>query len=191
MDIRLASERDAAQLLSIYRPIVESSPASFELSVPTGPEFARRIARTLQEWPWLVAHPSGAPDEVLGYAYASAHRAREAYRWSAEVSVYVDPSAHRRGAGRKLYCALFSLLRAQGYRSALAGIVLPNEPSVRLHESLGFERIGVYRAVGFKLGAWWDTGWWGLQLQELAQPAAPTPLRALAPELIELGLRGD
>lgn len=190
MDIRLAWDTDAARLLSIYGPIIERSPASFELTVPSVPEFAQRIARTLQSWPWLVAHERGAPQEVLGYAYASAHRARQAYRWSAEVSVYVDPSAHRRGVGRGLYRALFSVLRAQGYRNAFAGIVLPNEPSVRLHESLGFERVGIYRGVGFKLDQWWDTGWWGLQLQDLAQPSAPVPLRALDPELLKRQLQG-
>lgn len=191
MEIRLARESDAARLLSIYRPIVETTPASFELRVPDVSEFAQRISKTLQARPWLIAHESGTPDAVLGYAYASAHRARQAYCWSAEVSVYVDPTAQRRGVGRKLYCALFSLLRTQGYRNAFAGIVLPNEPSVRLHESLGFERIGVYRGVGFKLGAWRDTGWWGLLLQELSEPAVPTLLSALDPLLIERQLQSE
>ena len=100
----------------------------------------------------------------MAYAYASPHRARAAYRWAADVAVYVDDGHRRRGAGRRLYRALFELMRRQGLRVACAGITLPNPASVGLHEAVGFEPVGVYRRIGWKAGAWRDVGWWELLL---------------------------
>ncbi len=89
---------------------------------------------------------------MVGYAYATRHRERASYRWATDVTVYVAPQRHRRGVGRALYETLFGLLAEQGFRIACAGITLPNEASVGLHEALGFEPVGVYRRIGFKLG---------------------------------------
>ena len=111
---------------------------------------------------------------VLGYAYASRHRDRAAYQWSIDVSVYVRADAHRRGIGRALYAALLRIVTAQGFYRAYAGITLPNASSVGLHEAMGFRPVGVYRAVGYKLGAWHDVGWWDLALAA-AGPAPPPP----------------
>jgi phosphinothricin acetyltransferase len=122
---------------------------------------------------WLVAERDG---EVVGYAYAGQHRTRKAYDWTAEVSAYVDQSAHRRGVGRELYTALFARLKEDGFRLLVAGITLPNEASVAIHESLGFEPVGVYKNVGFKNGEWWDVGWWQLDLGEPdGGPGGPKP----------------
>ena len=120
---------------------------------------------------------------VLGYAYASVHHAREAYQWSVGTAIYVDGSRHRKGVGRRLYSALFPLLVRQGFVNAYAGITLPNERSVGLHEALGFRPVGVYRNVGFKQGQWRDVGYWHLLLQPLPDaPAPPVPWPALAVE---------
>jgi L-amino acid N-acyltransferase YncA len=118
-----------------------------------------------------------APDEgVRGYAYAGAHRSRTAYQWSVDVSIYVGDGMQRRGVGRALYTALFGVLRGQGFYNAYAGATLPNPASVGLHEAVGFERVGVYREVGYKFGAWHDVIWWSLPLQpKAAQPAPPIP----------------
>jgi L-amino acid N-acyltransferase YncA len=113
--------------------------------------------------------------EVLGYAYASAHRTRAAYQWSVDVSVYVQAQVQRSGVGCALYSSLFKLLTLQGFYNAYAGITLPNPGSVGLHESLGFRPVGMYRAVGYKLGAWHDVGWWQLTLQ--APTLSPEPLK--------------
>lgn len=174
VELRLAREDDAAALHAIYTPIVEQTIISFELVPPSVEELRERIRSTLARWPWLVcAHG----DMVLGYAYASAHRARQAYQWAADVSVYVHPQAHRSGIGRGLYTALLRLLVAQGYFGAYAGIALPNPASVRLHESVGFRPVGVYAAVGYKLGAWHDVGWWQCELQpRTPDPAPPRPI---------------
>jgi phosphinothricin acetyltransferase len=167
-------QRDAAACAAIYAPNVEGSPVSFEERAPDAAELARRIAATSRTHPWLVAEEGG---RVVGYAYACPHRGRPAYRWAVDVSVYVSPSHHRRGCGRLLYRELFARLRQQGFTAAFAGITLPNEASVGLHESLGFRRVGVFHDVGWKRGAWRDVGWWQLELSPpgAGQPPEPSP----------------
>lgn len=187
--IRLCRAGDAAAVASIYRPIVERTPISFEAEPPSAVEMQRRIAATLAFAPWLV-FDDGA---VAGYAYASRHRERAAYRWSVDVSVYVDQRRRRQGVGRALYGSLLALLRLQGFYAAHAGVTLPNAGSVGLHEALGFRPIGVYRKVGYKLGAWHDVGWWQLELRE--RGGAPEPLRTFAEvqddARFEVALRGS
>jgi L-amino acid N-acyltransferase YncA len=173
--IRMASTNDAAAIASIYRPYVTDAVTSFEVDPPATAAMAARIEAVLARAPWLVQ--TDAEGAVVGYAYASRHHERAAYQWSVDVAVYIHAAHHRRGVGRALYEKLFALLRLQGYYVAHAGITLPNAASVGLHESLGFEPVGVYPAVGWKFGAWRDVGWWRLQLQTLAAtPAPPLPL---------------
>jgi L-amino acid N-acyltransferase YncA len=131
----------------------------------------RRIASHTSTHAFLVDERGG---EVVGFAYANPHRERAGYRWAADVSVYVDSKHRGQGVGRELYEALIGLIERQGVRRLLAGIALPNDASVRLHESLGFEPVGVYRRIGWKLGAWHDVGWWQLDLGEV--DAAPPEL---------------
>ncbi len=168
--IRLATLDDAPAIQSIYAPIVTHSHTSFELEPPTVEEMWRRIEGTLKTLPWLVYDSGG---HVLGYAYAGVFRTRPAYQWTVEVSVYVAETARGRGIGRALYESLFACLRVQGHRTAVAGITLPNPTSVRLHERVGFRKVGVFHRVGFKLGAWHDVAWWDLPLQAGPDPPAP------------------
>ena len=154
--IRTATVADAAVLREIYRPYVETTAVSFELEVPSIEEFRRRISVAVEGWSWLVAEVDGRP---VGYAYASAHRARAAYRTSVETSAYVHDDHQRRGIGRALYTQLLNELGERGFASAFAGITLPNDASVGFHESLGFEPIGVFPRVGRKFGAWHDVAW--------------------------------
>lgn len=177
MIVRLASPSDAPGVQAIYAPYVRDTSVSFETEPPTVADVAERIAAAGARYPWLVADDGGA---VAGYAYAGPHRGRAAYQWSAEVSAYVDPTYHRRGIARALYQALFDVLREQGFATALAGITLPNVPSVGFHEALGFRRIATYPAVGFKHGAWHDTAWWTLRLGDGAAPEPPRSLGAVA-----------
>jgi L-amino acid N-acyltransferase YncA len=172
--LRMARESDADAVAAIYRPWVENTAVSFEIEAPPTEEVARRIRANSMHAPWLICEGTGG---VWGYAYASRHRERAAYQWSVDVAVYVDERRRRHGAGRALYRSLFALLRLQGFVAAHAGITLPNPPSIGLHESLGFRRIGTYPAVGYKLGAWHDVGWWQLRLRDdAAHPSAPLPL---------------
>jgi phosphinothricin acetyltransferase len=177
--IRLASPADAPGVAAIYGPVVGTTAISFETAPPSEAEMATRIAAALEHAPWLVCADGGGA--ILGFAYASRHRERAAYRWSVDVSVYVHEEARRRGIGRGLYTSLFALLRLQGFYAAHAGITLPNAASVGVHESLGFRPVGVYASVGFKLGAWHDVGWWQLPLRE--RRGAPQPPLALAEAL--------
>jgi L-amino acid N-acyltransferase YncA len=175
--LRLARESDAAQILTIYAPIVRGTPISFETEVPSEDEMRERIRATGEFAPWLVCEESG---EVIGYAYATRFRARAAYQWTVEVTVYVHSEHKRQGVARALYTRLIGLLCVQGFESAIAVIVLPNDPSVALHERLGFEKIGVLPATGFKLGAWHETGWWRLALGAARAPEPPRTPRECA-----------
>jgi phosphinothricin acetyltransferase len=161
--IRRATEADAPALLAIYRPFVESTAVSFEVASPSVEEFAARIGKALAGWQWLVATQDG---RCIGYAYGSLHRERHAYRWSTEVSAYVHADHYRRGVGRALYLRLFDDLAAKGYCSAYAGITMPNEGSIALHRSVGFDPIGVFRAVGRKFGKWHDVAWFQRTLRD-------------------------
>jgi L-amino acid N-acyltransferase YncA len=204
--VRVADpDRDAAAVAEIYRPSVEGSVTSFELIPPDGEEMARRIRAVLPRTPWLVAVatpdrpssgtgtvPALAPDRpadgsVVGYAYATRHRERPAYRWSVETSVYVREGWQGRGIGRALYDALFAVLRVLGFANAFAGVTLPNAASVALHEAMGMRPVGVYQRSGWKSGAWHDTAWFGLRLADPAltstgEPEEPRTLLDLGPE---------
>jgi phosphinothricin acetyltransferase len=169
---------DAGACAAIYRPYVEASAISFEEAAPDAEEFRRRIESYGASHAWLVAEAGGA---VAGYAYACAFNERLVYRWSAGVSVYVAEDRRGQGIGRALYTQLFDRLRARGFRMACAGITLPNEASVRLHESLGFEPVGVYREIGWKQGRWWDVGWWQLELAPAGEGAPAEPLPPTEP----------
>jgi L-amino acid N-acyltransferase YncA len=173
MRIRLAVPSDGPRLAAIYEPAVVGSTLSIELTPPDGVEMSRRVAETLAHKPWLVAEV----DSILGYAYAGPHRVRPAYAWSVEVSIYTAPEAHRQGVGRALYTSLFALLRLQGFQNAYAGVTVPNPASSGFHEAMGFELIGTYRRVAFKLGRWVDVRWYGRSLGD--HPLHPAPPRAL------------
>lgn len=166
--IRSATVDDGRAIAAIYGPYCESTVISFEEAAPTAEEMARRVAAIGVTRPWIVLEDNS---HVVGYAYASAHHERAAYRWSVSTAIYVGRDHHRRGAGRALYTTLFALLRHLGYRQATAGITLPNAASVGLHTAFGFAPVGVYRNIGYKSGAWHDVGWYQVEIQ----PATPNP----------------
>jgi L-amino acid N-acyltransferase YncA len=171
--IRLAKSDDAPQIAAIYRPFCEENCVSFELEAPPAAEMAARIEKIGSRFPWLVDDREGV---IAGYAYASPHRERAAYRWVVEVTVYVHENFRGQGVGRALYMELFKRLRAQGLFKAYAGILIPNPASQAFHESLGFTLVGVYSKVGYKMGAWLDVGWWVYSIQpEVDSPAEPRP----------------
>ncbi len=161
--VRDAMSADTEALLAIYKPFVVETAVSFELEPPSAAEFEQRIVAAQSKWAWLVAERG---DELLGYAYGSSHRSRAAYQWSVEVSAYVHGAHRRQGVGKALYARLLGVLADKGYCMAYAGITLPNEPSIRLHESLGFREVGVFRRAGRKFGRWHDVSWWQRELRE-------------------------
>jgi len=180
MLIRTAAKKDAQQILDIYAPYVLNTNISFETVVPSIDEMERRIEGVLAYNPWLAIEEEGC---MLGYAYASKHRERAAYRWSSDVSIYVRQECRGKGAGRVLYRALIALLELQGYYNLYAGICLPNAASVGIHESFGFRKIAHYNKVGYKSGQWHDVGWWELPLREHAdEPDEPLPFNLIREE---------
>jgi phosphinothricin acetyltransferase len=154
--IRDASARDADACAAIYAPYVTGTAITFESEPPSPAQMAERIAAAAREHAWVVLEADG---RVVGYAYGGPYKSRAAYRWSCEVSVYLERGRRRTGGGRALYDALFSRLAARGFRTAVAGMTLPNEASVGLHRALGFEPVGTYRRIGWKHGAWHDVAW--------------------------------
>lgn len=184
MALRDATADDAAAIAALYAPFVAETTVTFEETPPDATEIARRIADVqTQRLPWLVAegggHATPAPaatttahgsaplgdgaptcPPLLGYAYATPWRARRGYRFSVEVTVYVAPTAHRRGVGRALYEALFARLTEAGYHAAMAGIALPNPASVALHEAMGMRQVAHFRETGRKFERWVDVGYW-------------------------------
>lgn len=137
----------------------------------------RRVRGVLQQYPWLVCETG---DAVVGYAYATAHRDRAAYRWSVDASTYISERAHRQGIARGLYARLFEILAIQGYRSVYAGITLPNPASYEFHKSMGFREVGIYHDVGYKLGQWHNTVWLERSLAEhILDPPEPLALPVL------------
>ena len=171
MKVRIASPGDAGDMLDIYAPFVRGTAVTFENEALPVEDFARRVAEVIERFPWLACEDSG---RVIGYAYATPHRARHAYRWSVETSIYVAEGRRKSGVGRALYGALLEILRIQGLCNAYAGITLPNAESAGFHESFGFRLIGTFPSVGYKLGAWHDVGWWHLRLAEASgEPPEP------------------
>jgi L-amino acid N-acyltransferase YncA len=161
---------DAEACRDIYAPFVSDTTVSFEEQVPTVDEFLGRIRAAQAGHAWLVVEDAG---RVVGYAYASQHRARPAYRWAVDVTVYLAPSHHRRGFGRLLYTELFARLRKLGYQVACAGITLPNEGSVDLHTAMGYKSVGAYKRIGWKAGAWRDVAWFQLELVPATETQPP------------------
>lgn len=157
-DLRPARDRDADAISRIYNHYVRDTIVTFETDEVTPDEIAERMAETARlGLPWLAVDVDGA---LAGYAYASRWKGRCAYRYSVESTIYLDPHFTGRGLGRPLYAALLDAIRDTGMHAVIGGISMPNEASVRLHESLGFRGIGRFEEVGYKFGRWIDVGYW-------------------------------
>ncbi|HKT14659.1 MAG TPA: arsinothricin resistance N-acetyltransferase ArsN1 family B [Allosphingosinicella sp.] len=173
--LRAARPDDAAAIAAIYAPFVTDTAVTFETEPLSAAGIAERMRAAAGRYPWLVATDEAGA--VTGYAYATKFRERAAYRFAVETTVYVDPRAQRRGIASTLYRRLLDGLAVQGFTQALGVITIPNEPSIRFHEAMGFARAGVFRQVGYKLGAWHDVGYW-------QRPLAPSTIPAPEPKLV-------
>lgn len=183
MHCRLARPVDAPRLVEIYAPYVRNTAVTFATAPLTEEDFLHRMTDT---HPCLVCEESG---RVLGYAYAAPFRAKEAYRWDVELSIYVDAAAHRKGVGSKLMGSLLGLLQAQGFKSAYSCITLPNDPSLQLHQRFGFTQVGLFENAGYKLGKWRSVAWLRLPLGDFdGEPAEPLPFSQLSPEILQKAL---
>lgn len=169
--IRLIQEPDLDEVLNIYKYYVDNTVISFEYEAPTKEEYLQRIKTNSSNYAWLVCVKG---TEIVGFAYGSTHRYRTAYQWSPESTIYIKHQFHSKGIGKILYKTLFEILKLQGYFHVFAGIAIPNNKSVALHQSLGFEEIGTFKNVGYKLGNWHSTQWFQLNLSvEYNHPSTP------------------
>lgn len=160
--IRPASEHDVADLVIIYNHYIQNTGITFETEPLTTSEFADRMRESNRESrPWLVAEDAGT---LVGYAYASSWKGRCAYRYSVESTIYLDHRKTGKGVGSILYRALIDAIRARSMHTVIGGIALPNDASIRLHEQLGFRKVGHFERVGYKLGQHIDVGYWQLML---------------------------
>lgn len=175
--IREITLSDCGEALAVYAPYVERTAYTFEYTVPGPEEFAEKIKTITAQYPWLVCEYNG---KIVGYAYGSTHRARIAYRWSPESTVYISEAFHGLGIARILYEALFDMLRLQGFKNVYASVLTSNERSNKLHFALGFQEIGIFNKVGYKLGQWHDNRWFQLHLGEHGtEPEAPVTTDAI------------
>ncbi|MEN6340914.1 MAG: N-acetyltransferase family protein [Clostridiaceae bacterium] len=172
--IRRARESDAEELLAIYAPYVTDTPVTFEYEVPSLAEFTGRIRSVSADYPYLVCERGG---NIAGYAYAHRYKERAAYQWDAELSVYLDGGSRGRGLGKAFYTALMELLPLQNVKNVYGCVLCPNESSERLHDSLGFSRVGVFRSTGYKCGAWRDVVWFEKQIAPY--DSEPEPFRSI------------
>ena len=155
--IRDATTKDAKPILEIYSHYVLNTHSTFELVPPSLRSMEDKINQS--KYPWFVLEQN---EKVVGYAYATQWKPREAYSKTVEVSIYLHTDAHGKGLGTTLYQKLLQTLQSQGYHSILAGISLPNDSSIGLHEKLGFQKVGQLREVGYKFDLWVDVGYWEL-----------------------------
>ena len=160
--IRNVLANDAEAIVAIYNHYVTRTRVTFEETAVSLSEMERRIAESrAAELPWLVAERKHT---LVGYAYLKRWRPRHAYRFSCESTIYVAPALGQQGIGSALYRDLLDAAQARGIHSVIGGIALPNEPSVRLHEKLGFEKAAHFKQVGFKFDRWIDVGYWQKRL---------------------------
>jgi L-amino acid N-acyltransferase YncA len=176
-EVRVAAGDDAAAILEIYAPIVRDTAISFETEVPTEEEMRRRIRETTGTYPWLVGERGG---ELVGYGYAHAFHPRAAYRWSVEVSMYVRADARASGVGTAIGVEMTRSLQRMGVVTIFGGTTVPNPASEAIFHANGFERVGVFPKVGFKLGRWHDVAWFVRRIAEpTGEPAELIPFSEL------------
>lgn len=171
MPVRVVKPEDAESILKIYSPYITDTSVTFEIETPTIDDMRNRIINISHVYPWFVYEED---NEVKGYAYASKHRERAAYRWSVDFAVYVRTDSQGKGIGKALFTELIGAVTRLGYYNAFGVIALPNDRSIALHGSFGFIQAGITRNCGYKLGAWHDVGIWQLKLRDTeGEPAEP------------------
>lgn len=158
MKIRIAKVEDAKELVSIYKYYVENTDITFEYDTPTVDEFADRIKNTLKKYPYIVAESEDTHD-IIGYAYAGAFKARRAYDWAVETSIYVKHGTGKQGIGTMLYNELERYLKLMNIININACIAYPNETSEAFHKKFGYKTVAHFTKCGYKFGKWKDMIW--------------------------------
>lgn len=172
--IRFVEEKDIESILNIYKPYIENTSITFECEVPSLENFKSRVNKISSFYPYLVCE---VDNKVIGYAYAGKIREREAYKWNAELSIYLDNKYVSLGIGKILYMALIDILKLQNIYNIYGVITLPNDKSVKLHNNLGFRTLGVFKNTGYKADAWHDVIWFEKNIKPYDDP--PNTLKAI------------
>ncbi|MCL2530072.1 MAG: N-acetyltransferase family protein [Coriobacteriia bacterium] len=178
-EIRLAEVEDARSILEIYAPYVANTAVTLTSKVPTLEQVVQTMLDIKKHYPYLVCTRQG---EVVGFAYAYKLRPHEAYRWNADLAIYIDPRFQGKGVATALYTALFQILKIQGFCNLYAVITIPNDASVALHHHFGFKELAIMKKSGFKLGAWHDDLYMELKIPGCCDPGtfgAPLPMNLL------------
>lgn len=183
--IRLARETDVPAILDIYGPYIENTAITFEYTVPSAADFTARFRAITAVGPWLVAEEDG---KLLGYAYLDRAFERTAYRWAADLSVYLSPEARGRGLGRVFYTLLERMGALQGYQLLYGLVTSENLASCRFHEAMGYRLTAVLPDCGYKLGRWHGVHWYE---KRLCPPCPPGAFPAAAPDMDWSGLSLD
>ena len=163
INIRTVELEDAEQLVNIYRPYVENTAITFDYTVPSVHEFEEKISKSIQRYPFLVAIEG---NDILGYAYASEFYPKDAYKWTAEITIYLDEKARGKGVGEKLYSELEKQLYDRGMCRLTSCIAYPDEGSVSFHEKRGFRKVAHFEKVGYKFNRWYDVVWYQKDIRE-------------------------
>jgi L-amino acid N-acyltransferase YncA len=169
IELRAATVDDAEHITAIYAPYVVTNAVSYETKAPKSVEMRKRIAKTVEQYPWIVAEDQES-DVILGYAYAKPFREGMPYRFAVETAAYVAGDLEGQGLRRNLYQTLLATLTEQNFTQAISRLTMPNDKTIQLHEAVGFRRAGVYREVCYKNGQWIDIG---LFQRDLAEPGTP------------------
>jgi L-amino acid N-acyltransferase YncA len=170
IELRAATVDDAEAIAAIYAPYVVTNAVSYETKAPKSADMRKRIAKTIGQYPWIVAEDQES-DVVLGYAFAKPFREGDPYRFAVETAAYVAGELEGQGLRRTLYLALLATLTEQNFTQAISRLTMPNDKTIQLHEAVGFRRAGVYREVCFKNGQWIDIGLFQRDLAEAKSPA--------------------
>lgn len=160
---RMSDVSDAEELLSIYRPYVTDTAITFEYEVPSVEEFKNRIKETLEGYPYIVCEYK---DKIVGYAYAHRYGERAAFQWDVELSIYLDMNYKSLGIGKILYNKVIEILKLQNVQNIYACITSANDKSIKFHEKMGFEFIGIFKDTGYKFDKWYDITWFGMRVKD-------------------------
>lgn len=170
---RLADVSDTKEILDIYAPYITDTAITFEYDIPSIEEFRGRIEHISLKYPYVVCTYK---DEIIGYAYAHRYGERAAYQWDVELSIYLDMNYKSLGVGKLLYNKLIEIVKLQNVRNIYACITSANEKSLKFHEKLGFEFIGIFKNTGYKFDSWYGVNWMGIAVGDINEKPEPVKM---------------
>lgn len=167
INVRSVALEDAKHLVEIYRPYVEETAITFDYAVPSIYEFEEKITKIIQNYPFFIAEKD---DKILGYAYAGEFYPKDAYKWTAEITIYLDKDARGKGIGETLYANLEKELLDRGIYNLTSCIAYPDEGSISFHEKRGYRKVAHFEKVGYKFERWWDVVWYQKDIRDENKP---------------------